>query len=367
MLLQDIKDIKNGRIVSGQKELTLDSKTKDDREPDQSDIEAAQRGNNMVGMSVADLNDLVRLMEGKPTFAAKVTVIAAKQMIAAKKRMGAGDSKSTKDQIAELEEQKEQARKQGYGTDAYDAQIKALQKDEVLVENYKGIKIYSEQNPSLGGKFYWVHPKTGQNIHWPTLMDVKEDIDKHKELGYLDSKDEGDTFTQDPLTEKGKEILANMKEQYGDEEGEKIFYASKNKGTISGVDSKTKDGLEEEIKKMAREKADRPFNDDGTIRTPQQAQLAYEQWYKIIKSRYKNDSRFKDSDIIINVVENPNEEVEPEEEAFDLIHYNGYNIKLVKETGEFDIYDVGGAMIGHTATLELAKLFVDNKGNAIIG
>ena len=118
---------------------------------------------------------------------------------------------------------------------------------------------------------------------------------------------------------------------------------------------------------MAREKADRPFNDDGTIRTPQQAQLAYEQWYKIIKSRYKNDSRYKDSDIIINVVENPNEEVESEDEAFDLVHYNGYNIKLVKETGEYDIYDVGGARIGHTATLELAKLFVDNKGNAIIG
>ena len=65
-------------------------------------------------------------------------------------------------------------------------------------------------------------------------------------------------------------------------------------------------------------------------------------------------------------MESPVEEVETEE-SFDLIHYNGYNIKLVKETGEFDIYDLGGAIIGHTATLELAKIFIDNKGRSIIG
>jgi len=33
-----------------------------------------------------------------------------------------------------------------------------------------------------------------------------------------------------------------MKKAYGEEKGEQIFYASKNKGTISGVDSKSKDG-----------------------------------------------------------------------------------------------------------------------------
>jgi hypothetical protein len=40
-----------------------------------------------------------------------------------------------------------------------------------------------------------------------------------------------------PLTRKGTEILANFKKEYGPEEGERYFYASKNKGTISGVDS----------------------------------------------------------------------------------------------------------------------------------
>lgn len=40
-----------------------------------------------------------------------------------------------------------------------------------------------------------------------------------------------------PLTSKGSDILAKMKSEYGDEKGEQVFYASKNAGTISGVDS----------------------------------------------------------------------------------------------------------------------------------
>ena len=39
-----------------------------------------------------------------------------------------------------------------------------------------------------------------------------------------------------PLTKKGKEIMKSMKEQYGKKKGESIFYASKNKGTIKGVE-----------------------------------------------------------------------------------------------------------------------------------
>ena len=40
-----------------------------------------------------------------------------------------------------------------------------------------------------------------------------------------------------PLTEKGSEILHAMEKEYGTEKGKQVFYASKNKGTISGVDS----------------------------------------------------------------------------------------------------------------------------------
>ena len=39
-----------------------------------------------------------------------------------------------------------------------------------------------------------------------------------------------------PLTKKGKEIMKSMKEQYGKKKGKSIFYASKNKGTIKGVE-----------------------------------------------------------------------------------------------------------------------------------
>ena len=39
-----------------------------------------------------------------------------------------------------------------------------------------------------------------------------------------------------PLNKKGKNIKRRMEEQYGKEKGEEVFYASKNKGTISGVE-----------------------------------------------------------------------------------------------------------------------------------
>jgi hypothetical protein len=40
-----------------------------------------------------------------------------------------------------------------------------------------------------------------------------------------------------PLTSKGEEIKANMEQEYGSKEGERVFYASKNAGTIKGVDA----------------------------------------------------------------------------------------------------------------------------------
>jgi hypothetical protein len=40
-----------------------------------------------------------------------------------------------------------------------------------------------------------------------------------------------------PLTSKGNEVMANLKKEYGPESGERVFYAMKNKGTLTGVDS----------------------------------------------------------------------------------------------------------------------------------
>ena len=42
-----------------------------------------------------------------------------------------------------------------------------------------------------------------------------------------------------PLTKKGKKIKRAMEKEYPGR-GEKVFYASKNKGTIKGVDKKRK-------------------------------------------------------------------------------------------------------------------------------
>lgn len=38
-----------------------------------------------------------------------------------------------------------------------------------------------------------------------------------------------------PLTKKGSKIKKAMTKEYGKEKGEKVFYASANKGTIKGV------------------------------------------------------------------------------------------------------------------------------------
>ena len=41
-----------------------------------------------------------------------------------------------------------------------------------------------------------------------------------------------------PLTKKGKKIKHAMMSEYGKERGERVFYASQNKGTITGTHKK---------------------------------------------------------------------------------------------------------------------------------
>lgn len=38
-----------------------------------------------------------------------------------------------------------------------------------------------------------------------------------------------------PLSRKGRKIRAAMREEYGKEKGDRVFYASENKGTIKGL------------------------------------------------------------------------------------------------------------------------------------
>ena len=43
-----------------------------------------------------------------------------------------------------------------------------------------------------------------------------------------------------PLTKKGNKIMKAMKSEYGGKKGEKVFYASRNAGKITGVDPKSR-------------------------------------------------------------------------------------------------------------------------------
>jgi len=43
-----------------------------------------------------------------------------------------------------------------------------------------------------------------------------------------------------PLTKKGTKIMGNMVREYGSKKAKEVFYASRNKGTIKGVEKKTR-------------------------------------------------------------------------------------------------------------------------------
>lgn len=39
-----------------------------------------------------------------------------------------------------------------------------------------------------------------------------------------------------PLTDKGKKVMRQLKDEYGAKKGEDVFYAMKNSGKLKGVD-----------------------------------------------------------------------------------------------------------------------------------
>ena len=58
-----------------------------------------------------------------------------------------------------------------------------------------------------------------------------------------------------PLTDKGQKIKKSMVEQYGPKKGESVFYASANKGTITGIEKRkhaNKGGLISGFPKLAK-------------------------------------------------------------------------------------------------------------------
>ena len=46
-----------------------------------------------------------------------------------------------------------------------------------------------------------------------------------------------------PLTKKGETIKAALVKEYGEERGERILYAGKNKGTFTGIDAARDDAI----------------------------------------------------------------------------------------------------------------------------
>lgn len=53
-----------------------------------------------------------------------------------------------------------------------------------------------------------------------------------------------------PLTEKGEKIKGAMTKEYGSEKGERVFYASKNAGKISGVDARDDQAPSSQVKQQ---------------------------------------------------------------------------------------------------------------------
>ncbi len=50
-----------------------------------------------------------------------------------------------------------------------------------------------------------------------------------------------------PLNEKGEKIKKAMMQEYGSKKGEKVFYASENKGVIKGIKNKVKSNKKKKL------------------------------------------------------------------------------------------------------------------------
>jgi len=118
-----------------------------------------------------------------------------------------------------------------------------------------------------------------------------------------------DKYTGDPLTKKGNKILTKMRERYGKKKGESVFYASKNKGTITGVDGKTKDVSAKEIRRQIDELKRRA--NDKTLSKQQReyykeklqtAESLFAAYNPVWKSKGQYDSKTKDNVIFMKAV-----------------------------------------------------------------
>lgn len=143
----------------------------------------------------------------------------------------------TEAKITDLTEKAKAARAQGYAADQYEAEIEKLKaKDKKTKDSQRDdIEKYIDK---LEDDLEEAKKNKNENKIKEIRLEIERQENRLRNYDSKDAYDEVDWLTLDPLTDKGKEILASMKKEYGDEQGEKIFYASKNAGKITGVDSK---------------------------------------------------------------------------------------------------------------------------------
>lgn len=152
-------------------------------------------------------------------------------------------SYETETKINELKQNMDAARARGYDTAPYQKEIDRLKSLDANND-------YIEISPETGGydisvyqdgkkvKSTWKSDQSSARQAASIFADYYRDDNGQS----LTIKFKGqDKYTGDPLTDKGKEIMAALKEQYGEEKGEQVFYAMKNSGQIEGIDNKTKD------------------------------------------------------------------------------------------------------------------------------
>jgi len=153
----------------------------------------------------------------------------------------------------------------GYDVDVISEDSKI--KDANYPEIYKGFYIHLQSNNKLEGyrknrsfvKNTWQELKKKIDEFW-RMKELSPEEKEYAEKNYL-NRDSSDFYTKDPLTKKGQKILAAMKKVYGEEKGEQIFYASRNKGTISGVDSKGKDDAPDNLPANYLDKLEKKIRD----------------------------------------------------------------------------------------------------------
>ena len=88
-----------------------------------------------------------------------------------------------------------------------------------------------------------------------------------------------------PLTDKGKKIMKAMKEKYGKKKGEQVFYASRNKGKIKGVEKLRVGGVGGRAKEGPVERPGGGGGRDPSKQYQQQTQISPSQRQTLTQQR----------------------------------------------------------------------------------